>query len=303
MMKWSVIVFVIFIASTATYYYIQSSGVIELTGGISKHIDRALLVAPIDVSEYGVGILKLHDGRGTVVTSSVPGHLVADVTLGKPRASVVKGEDADVYVLMHINGGGTGTFQYLVRYQYTGSTRSVSEVEKVLLGDRITVSDIATDVIAPAQYVVSVSLKDRKPREGMFVEPTQERVLQFSLKIGALSLDAVTFGTLADNDVVLVSPLPSNEVNSLFSIQGAARGVWYFEGSFPIELRKADGTVLASAIAQAQGEWMTSELVPFTTTMVAPNTAHGYHILVLKKDNPSGDPANDKSIEIPIVLK
>ncbi len=299
-MKWSLIVLVIFVSATATYYYIQSSGVIELTGGINVHVDRALSGALVEVREYGGGIVRLKNGKADFdVTADARGF----VNLGKPRAVIVKGDDADVYALLNINGGGTGTFQYLARYEYIGSTRSVNEIEKVLLGDRIAVSDISAEAVSPGKYVVTVSLRDRKPREGMYVEPTQERVLQFSLQKGVLTLDAVTFGTLADNDAVLVSPLPGSEVNSLFSIQGAARGMWYFEGSFPIELQKADGTILATAVAQAQGEWMTSELVPFTTTMVAPNTAHGYHILVLKKDNPSGLPEHDKSIEIPIILK
>jgi hypothetical protein len=64
-----------------------------------------------------------------------------------------------------------------------------------------------------------------------------------------------------------------------------------------------DGELLATVIAQAQGEWMTTELVPFSTYMVAPSTVHGLHMLILKKDNPSGLPEHDASIEIPVVIK
>lgn len=87
---------------------------------------------------------------------------------------------------------------------------------------------------------------------------------------------------------------------SPMTVTGTARGGWYFEASFPVELRDANGLLLASSIAQAQGDWMTTNYVPFTTTLTfgMPTTATG--TLIFKKDNPSGEPANDNQLVIPV---
>jgi hypothetical protein len=59
----------------------------------------------------------------------------------------------------------------------------------------------------------------------------------------------------------------------------------------------------ASAPAQAQGDWMTSELVPFSVTITVPTTTTGAVALVVKNDNPSGMPENEKSFEVPLIIQ
>ncbi len=100
--------------------------------------------------------------------------------------------------------------------------------------------------------------------------------------------------------VVVNSPLPGTTVRSPLVISGKARGPWYFEGSAPIFLLDASGTVVASGHITAQGEWTTTDFVPFTVTLTftTPTTTTG--TLILKNDNPSGDPTKDKRIEIPV---
>lgn len=63
--------------------------------------------------------------------------------------------------------------------------------------------------------------------------------------------------------------------------------------------------MLLETYAKAQGDWMTTEYVPFTATLeyTIPATVtdmHGY--LILKKDNPSGEPQFDNSLTIPVTL-
>lgn len=97
------------------------------------------------------------------------------------------------------------------------------------------------------------------------------------------------------------SPLPGGTVTtSPLEVSGSARGWWFFEASFPIELQDSDGNVLGSTIAQAQGEWMTDEFVPFTASLefTLPETATG--TLILKKDNPSGLPENEAEVHLPV---
>ncbi|MEO5635080.1 MAG: Gmad2 immunoglobulin-like domain-containing protein [Candidatus Paceibacterota bacterium] len=105
-------------------------------------------------------------------------------------------------------------------------------------------------------------------------------------------------------DLIKVSaPLPNSNISSPVKITGVARGYWYFEASFPVKILDANGKVLAIAPAQAKGEWMTTDFVPFELTLpfAKPTTATG--TIVLSKDNPSGEPKYDDSISIPVVFQ
>lgn len=104
------------------------------------------------------------------------------------------------------------------------------------------------------------------------------------------------------NLIVIDNPRPNQRVSSPLLITGRARGNWYFEASFPIKIVDANGLQLGIVPAQAIGDWMTTEFVPFTTTLTftTPTTATG--TLILQKDNPSGLPEHDDALEIPIVF-
>ncbi|MEK7531682.1 MAG: Gmad2 immunoglobulin-like domain-containing protein [Patescibacteria group bacterium] len=96
------------------------------------------------------------------------------------------------------------------------------------------------------------------------------------------------------------SPSPGGKITSPFTLEGEARGNWYFEASFPLELRDSKGNVLLQTPVQARGEWMTEEFVPFSGTFefLAPQTKMG--TLLLKKDNPSGLLEHDDALIIPV---
>ena len=94
---------------------------------------------------------------------------------------------------------------------------------------------------------------------------------------------------------------PNSPITSPITLTGRARGPWYFEASFPIELRDTNNTLLATTIAQAQADWMTTDWVPFTASLTFPaQPAGSTGTLVLKKDNPSGEPQNDASFVVPV---
>lgn len=109
----------------------------------------------------------------------------------------------------------------------------------------------------------------------------------------------------ADADMIEVfTPNPGGVVGKEFLVIGKARGNWYFEGSFPIEVIGADGNQIAGGVATAQGEWMTTDFVEFKTDLLdLPSAYMGPATLVLKKDNPSGDPARDASVSLPITIE
>ncbi len=100
----------------------------------------------------------------------------------------------------------------------------------------------------------------------------------------------------------LISPKPNEELGQSFSIFGQARGSWYFEASFPIVLLDEARNELLTTVATAQGEWMTENFVPYSATVDLKTKYTGKAFLVLKKDNPSGDPSYDDQIEIPITI-
>jgi len=106
--------------------------------------------------------------------------------------------------------------------------------------------------------------------------------------------------TTQDNMIRVTAPAVNAIVGSPIHIEGEARGNWYFEASFPVRLEDANGNVLAQAPVQAQGEWMTTEFVPFELDLPfsAPTTDTG--VLILEKDNPSGLPEHADSRRIPV---
>ncbi len=102
-------------------------------------------------------------------------------------------------------------------------------------------------------------------------------------------------------DIIKIdSPRPNTKIASPLTITGQARGTWYFEAVFPVELQNADGNVLATGQAQAQSDWMTEDFVPFLATLEFETPATAAGNLILKKDNPSGLPENDKSLTVPV---
>lgn len=101
--------------------------------------------------------------------------------------------------------------------------------------------------------------------------------------------------------IEVTTPLQNTQIASPLVVTGRARGSWYFEASFPIELYDQNSTLIGQAIAQAQADWMTTDFVPFTATLTFPAQPTGsMGTLILKKDNPSGDPQNDLNLILPI---
>jgi spore germination protein GerM len=111
------------------------------------------------------------------------------------------------------------------------------------------------------------------------------------------------------NEVVLFSLKPNQTITSPLIIEGKARGSWFFEASFPVELVDEYDKHLAVGVAQAQGDpatgevnWMTENFVNFKVQLefVAQEDMNGF--LIFRKDNPSGLPQNDKEFIVPVKI-
>lgn len=100
------------------------------------------------------------------------------------------------------------------------------------------------------------------------------------------------------DQIKVINPQPNQVIQSPLIITGEARGTWYFEATFPLKLMDANGNEIATHYAQAEGEWMTEDFVPFKAELIFEKPSTDTGILILEKNNPSGLPENDDSIEI-----
>lgn len=103
-----------------------------------------------------------------------------------------------------------------------------------------------------------------------------------------------------DDLITVSSPLPGALVSSPLTLSGQARGSWYFEASAPVKILDSNGNTLAQAPLKAEGDWMTADYVPFTGVLSFPSPETATGTLVLMNDNPSGDPARQKELRIPV---
>ncbi len=87
----------------------------------------------------------------------------------------------------------------------------------------------------------------------------------------------ITFENLNEND----------HVKPKQSITGEVPGYWFFEGSFPVELRKASGETFATVIATTAQDWMVTTNVKFEIKLPDNFTYTGVGSILFKKDDPS----------------
>ncbi|MBI4094057.1 hypothetical protein HY417_03770 [Candidatus Kaiserbacteria bacterium] len=102
--------------------------------------------------------------------------------------------------------------------------------------------------------------------------------------------------------VIVSDPLPNASVPHTFTVEGRARGTWFFEASFPVQVRDAGNNPVGLGLAQTADDWMTTEFVPFAAVV----TVSGYSgpaRLILMKDNPSGLPEFEDAVEFDIVIQ
>lgn len=113
-----------------------------------------------------------------------------------------------------------------------------------------------------------------------------------------------TATTTQDMPIIVDNIKDDQVVTSPIKIQGKARGNWFFEASFPIQLVDMDGNIIASTAARATGDWMTTDFVNFTAELNYKKSSTTTNaLLVLSNDNPSGNPETSRSIFIRVVLK
>lgn len=168
-----------------------------------------------------------------------------------------------------VSGMGTASQVFLVGETITTEAEAVTLVE-----------------VKPATKISTVALK---PSDYRFVFKIEKRAIMY---------------VNASSDLIRVTtPPPGAVTGKEFKVMGQARGNWFFEASFPIEVLDKDGKKIAVGIAQAQGEWMTTNFVPFSADIKIPDSYIGPATLVLHKDNPSGEARFDASASYGITIE
>lgn len=108
--------------------------------------------------------------------------------------------------------------------------------------------------------------------------------------------------------IVVTTPLPGSTVStSPIIIKGRAVGNWFFEATAPVSVVNWDGLIIGEGYIKVNDgyDWMTTEMVPFTGTISYDASQLGpykYGSIILRKDNPSGEPQFDDSLEFKILF-
>ncbi|MFA6383427.1 MAG: Gmad2 immunoglobulin-like domain-containing protein [Parcubacteria group bacterium] len=105
--------------------------------------------------------------------------------------------------------------------------------------------------------------------------------------------------------IIISAPAKNSTIFSPIIVSGKARGTWFFEGSFPMEVYEDSGKKIGSGTAQFVSspeapEWMTENFVNFSGTVEfsKPTTETGY--ILFKKDNSSDLRELDESFKLPV---
>jgi hypothetical protein len=103
--------------------------------------------------------------------------------------------------------------------------------------------------------------------------------------------------------VVFSNFAPGQLLVSNALIKGKALGSWFFEGSFPVRVLDDQGAVVTATTAHADGNWMSSDYVPFSLNIAfaPPKSTAGY--VEFAKDNPSGLPGSEALVRVPVRFK
>lgn len=116
--------------------------------------------------------------------------------------------------------------------------------------------------------------------------------------------ESIAFTSIKGVEIFIDQPVADSLVTSPLKITGKAPGNWFFEASAPVVITNWNGLIIGESYITAQGDWMTTDYVPFEGSVEFTNTEYGdYGFLILQKDNPSGESEFDDAIEFKVLFK
>ncbi len=256
------------------------------------------IVDPLNASyDIDGALVTLASGHATQRMVSESSSTMEVSVFGKPTLGDVDADgDDDAVVILMVNFGGTGTFYYVA--VATNGDTGTKGTNALLLGDRI-----APQNVEIKNGIVIANYADRAPGEPFITRPSVGTSKYAALRNGML----VDLWPATKRDLIEVATIhPGDIISSPLLVAGRARGTWYFEASFPVRLIDHDGNniPLTPPYITANGEWMTTEFVPFSDTLTfTPPPSGTRGTLIFQKDNPSGLPEHGDSLEIPVIFR
>lgn len=179
-----------------------------------------------------------------------------------------------------------------------------------VVGIVFTWQTIHAPVTTPNEQVPGSEVPPAQPTASSFEECAQYYEVMESYPEQCSTPDGATYvrdigNELEKIDLIRVaSPRPGETIESPLTIEGEARGYWFFEASAPVVLTNWDGLIIAEGYVTADGGWMTEDFVPFSgeLTFEADTSVSERGTLILQKANASGLPEHDDALEFPITL-
>lgn len=104
------------------------------------------------------------------------------------------------------------------------------------------------------------------------------------------------------DEIQVTSPGAGGKISSPVTIEGKARGMWFFEGSLKATVFDEANNRLEEVVLTARGDWMSEDFVPFSGmgTFQSPTTKKGR--IIINNANPSGLEENQKELIIPVTF-
>lgn len=99
--------------------------------------------------------------------------------------------------------------------------------------------------------------------------------------------------------VQLESPTSDSLVTSPLTVKGKAINTWFFEASIPVGLLDDQGNEIVMQGVMTNEDWMSDGMHAFETQLSFVTSAKTGFV-VIRKDNPSGDPERDAEVRIPV---
>ena len=127
----------------------------------------------------------------------------------------------------------------------------------------------------------------------------------FEAIIDSIEFITNTSAPLKVPKIIISSPVINQKVSNPIPVTGQAQGSWFFEATAPMVVVNWDGLIIGESYIEADGEWMTEDMVSFHGVINYSLPVDSYSnsgTLIIHRTNPSGLPEHDAAIEIPIVL-
>lgn len=170
----------------------------------------------------------------------------------------------------------------------------------VIVGSLAVVNYLSNWKCADGEWIRDGFPLSRKPKGGCEMIKETKSATDSQKNTSEMSLEIPETKKFEANGIEITSLKSGDTINSPLIIKGRAKGIWYFEGSFPVKILDGNRKVIAWSYASAEGEWMTEDWVPFRSEIrfVSPNASGGF--VLFAQDDPSGMAKSVYAVSIPV---